>query len=239
MARTSLRSQGISVITCTNRPLFFRQILCNYSSQLYPVKELVIVLNKDGMSLKDCRRKVRKYPNVYVYRLPERISLGKCLNYGIRRSKHPFIAKFDDDDYYSPHYLTEQIKALQRSGADVVGKRTYFAYLRAKKLLILRFPGAQNRFSARIAGATLFFKRKVFERVPFPDRSLGEDVAFLQGCRRRGYKIYSASPFHFAQIRRPDRSSHTWTVSDRGLMKGAKMIAKTDDFRRYVNRVAK
>jgi glycosyltransferase involved in cell wall biosynthesis len=106
---------GVSIVTCTNRPEFFLNILHNYHNQHYRPKELIIIINKDSVHLKTFQKIASVYPNVSVYQVPERLSLGQCLNCGIARAKHPLIAKFDDDDYYSPYYLREQVKALIRT----------------------------------------------------------------------------------------------------------------------------
>ncbi|GJM73948.1 hypothetical protein HMSSN036_61640 [Paenibacillus macerans] len=94
------------------------------------------------------------------------------------------------------------MKALNRSNADVVGKRAYLAYLEAKKLLVLRFPKQQNKFVGVVAGGTILFKRRVFDRVRFPHVSLGEDVSFLSRCRAKGYKVYAPDPYNYVQIRK-------------------------------------
>ena len=149
------------------------------------------------MELDKYRKIARKYKNVSVYKLPEKESLGSCLNYAVSKTKYPYITKFDDDDFYSPYYLTGQMKALHRSNADVVGKRAYLAYLEAKKLLVLRFPKQQNKFVGVVAGGTILFKRRVFDRVRFPHVSLGEDVSFLSRCRAKGYKVYAPDPYNY------------------------------------------
>ena len=228
--------QGISIITSTNRPHFFNNILKNYKDQLHPVKELIIILNKDSMNLAKYRKITQKYKNVSVYKIPEKESLGRCLNYAVSKTKYPFISKFDDDDFYSPFYLTGQMKALYRSNADVVGKRAYLAYLEARKMLILRFPKQQNKFVRFIAGGTILFRRRVFDHVRFPHVSLGEDVSFLSRCRAKGYRIYASNPYNYVQIRRKNKKTHTWKGSDNYLLKGGHIIVKTDQFRKIATR---
>jgi glycosyltransferase involved in cell wall biosynthesis len=225
------RHQGVSIIACTNRPQFFKNIIDNYKKQLYRVKELVIVLNKDSMALSQYRKKVRSYSNVSVYKVPEKVSLGKCLNYGVSAAKYPFIAKFDDDDYYSPYYLKEQMKALYRSGASIVGKRARLIYLEGKKLLLICAHKDQNKFVRIIAGGTILFKRQVFNRVHFDDVSLGEDTNFLRKSWLRGYKIYASSPYNYVGIRRKNKKTHTWTATDEAVMRGNRILAKTVRFR--------
>ncbi|WP_152394276.1 glycosyltransferase [Paenibacillus guangzhouensis] len=236
MSRAANGLQGVSIITSTNRPHFFYNILKNYNNQLYPVKELIIILNKENVELAKYRKIAQKYNNVSVYKIPEKESLGRCLNFAVSKTKYPFITKFDDDDFYSPYYLSGQMKVLHQSNADIVGKRAYLAYLEAEKLLILRFPKQQNKFVSLIAGGTILFKRRVFDRVCFPHVSLGEDVSFLNRCRGKGYKIYAPNPYNYVQIRRKNKKSHTWKGSDTYLLKGSCILGKTDQFRKIATR---
>lgn len=136
---------GVSIITCTNRPRFFNHILLNFQRQQHQLKELIIILNKDQMNLAEYRLKASKVGNVRVYQVNEKTSLGQCLNCGIAKSKFPYIAKFDDDDYYSPFYLNEQIKALVRTKSDIVGKHACLVYLAAANKLLIRSPHERNK----------------------------------------------------------------------------------------------
>ncbi len=63
----------------------------------------------------------------------KKISLGKCLNFAVDKSKYDIIAKFDDDDYYGPKYISDTIKAFESTDAKVVGKTTNFIYFVEKK----------------------------------------------------------------------------------------------------------
>ncbi|MGO0059456.1 glycosyltransferase family 2 protein [Brevibacillus fluminis] len=222
MAKTSVGGQGsrvgVSVVTCTNRPQFFRRLLENYQNQMLPHKELIIILNNDRMNLRQYRALVGPMKNVSVYQLPQSFSLGRCLNFGVRQARYPFVAKFDDDDYYGPHYLVRQLRALVVTKAHVVGKLAHFLYLKGRQLLVLQLPHQGNRFVNWIAGGTIMARRSLFLQVPFPDRSLGEDVGFLRKCRARGLRIYASDHFDYVYIRRPNKNSHTWKVADRELM---------------------
>lgn len=137
--RQAVKRHGVSVITCTHHPNFMRNVFNNYKRQVLPAKELIIVLNNDRMSLAQWRKKARKYNKVSVYKLPQKTSLGRCLNFAVAKSRYPYIAKFDHDDYYGPRYLTDALKAFQKTGADIVGKRSHYTYITDKKLLIIRY----------------------------------------------------------------------------------------------------
>lgn len=231
MSKSADKANGVSVIVCTNRPQFFHNILRNFLNQRYAHKELIIILNKDSMDVRQYRNKIRAYPRISVYQVPEKISLGQCLNCGIAKARLPLIAKFDDDDYYSPFYLREQVKALRRTKSDIVGKHASLVYLEASKKLIIRSPGEANKQAHFVQGGTLLFTGRVSRQVRFPDRSLGEDVAFLKQCRDKGYETYATSPYNYVYMRRENKRSHTWRVPDRFYLRGSKPVAHTVRYR--------
>ncbi|REE91551.1 glycosyl transferase family 2 [Paenibacillus taihuensis] len=230
---------GVSVITCTNRPLFFNKLIYNFRRQRYNVKELIIVLNKGSMNLTEYRRRVSRFPNIKVYKLPEKFTLGSCLNFGINRAKYPVIAKFDDDDYYSPHYLLEQVRALRRTGAGIVGKGAHLKFFEGRRLLVITTPSQKNKFVKYVAGGTLLFRRQLHKRIRFARLTLGEDVNFMRRCRAIGYKLFATSPYNFVGIRRKNKQSHTWRESDENVLKGSLFVARTIYFRKWANRPVK
>ncbi|WP_340017005.1 glycosyltransferase [Paenibacillus sp. FSL K6-1318] len=227
---------GVSIVVCTNRPQFFDNILQNYSRQRYQSKELIIVLNHDRMNLGLYQNRVRNLANVHVYQVPESISLGQSLNAGITRARFALIAKFDDDDYYSPYYLTEQVRELRRTKSDIVGKHSCLVYLGASKTLLVRSPAEKNKPVEFVQGGTLLFKREVLKKVRFTDRSIGEDVTFLRQCRKRGFKAYATSPYNYVYHRRQNKKSHTWRADDSFYLEGSTKLAVTEDFRPFANK---
>jgi cellulose synthase/poly-beta-1,6-N-acetylglucosamine synthase-like glycosyltransferase len=229
----------VSIITCTNRPNFINNIFQNYRRQVGIEKELIIVLNNDHMNIDQYRERAKKHRNVFIYQLPEKTSLGRCLNFAIGKSKHPFVAKFDDDDYYAPNYLVNSLKTLHHVKADVVGKGSYFMYLEGKKLLMLRRPKQENKFVKYIGGATIVAKRKVFNKVRFSNRTLSEDMKFLQDCRAKGFKIFSTDKYNYTAVRRKNPNTHTWKATNNGLLRQGKVIAHTNNFRPFVTRFTK
>lgn len=229
-------TEGMSIIVCTKRPNYIANVFNNYRRQLWPKKELIIVLNKDNVNINPYRQRARQHKNVSIYRLPERTSLGKCLNFGVSKAKYNYIAKFDDDDYYAPRYTREIMNAFARTNADIVGKLAIFTYLEHKQLLLFCYPTKENRFVHRVGGGTITFKKKVFRQVKFPDATLGEDVIFQQWCRARGFKIYSTSRYNFVGIRRKNNAGHTWRVSDDQLIRNNRIVARTRNYRPYAIR---
>ncbi|MFS0869282.1 glycosyltransferase [Paenibacillus xylanilyticus] len=222
---------GVSIIVCTNRPRFFDNILTNFKRQHYQSKELIIILNHDSMNLESYRNRVRGNANINVYQVPERLSLGQCLNAGMERARFSLIAKFDDDDYYSAYYLKEQVRALKQTNSDIVGKHSCLVYLGASKKLLIRSPKEANKFVEFVQGGTILFRKEVLKKVRFTDRSVGEDVTFLRQCRKRGFKAYATSPYNYVYHRRQNKKSHTWRAADEFYLRGSKLITVTDQFR--------
>ncbi|MET3292787.1 UNVERIFIED_CONTAM: glycosyltransferase involved in cell wall biosynthesis [Brevibacillus sp. OAP136] len=232
----STQTKGVSIITCTKRPAYIDRLFQNFHSQRWKKKELIIVINKDDLPLENYQKRAKRYKNVTVYKLPEATSLGACLNFAVKKARYDYVAKFDDDDYYGPLYLTECMGIFQKTNADIVGKRAHFMYLSGSRTLLLRFYNAENKYVAVVPGATLVMKRDVFGKVRFADVNLGEDHRFCNDSRAKGFTIFSGSKWHFAAIRRKNSAGHTWIITEKRLRANrAKMMPHPVDLKSFIN----
>ncbi|WP_372009081.1 glycosyltransferase [Paenibacillus chitinolyticus] len=227
---------AVSVITCTKRRDCMENLFQNYSRQNFRHKELIVILNHDNLNVSEYIKAAKAYKQVRIYSRPGLVSLGNCLNFGVRLSKYNRIAKFDDDDYYAPDYLTDSMRTMAKTGADIVGKRAHYMYLNGTKTLLLRYPARENQYVSLVQGATLLVKRHVFDKVDFPDRNRGECVKFCSDSAAKGLKIYSGSRYNFLAIRRKNSKDHTWIVSDRQLLERNAKLVKADNPRKFVSR---
>lgn len=208
-------------------------ILQNFQCQDWKNKELIIVLNRDDMPLSQWRKKAKISQDIRVLKLPEAVSLGHCLNYAVNQTRYEFIAFFDDDDYYAPGYISSMMPAFDKTGADIIGKRTHFVYLERKRKLYLRFPGKENKFVEWVDGGKKIVRRYVFDHVSHRDESNNEDVHFCKDCRKRGFRIYSVDRYDLVYIRYANGNFHTWKINDEELAKSCKLIALTDDYKSF------
>jgi glycosyltransferase involved in cell wall biosynthesis len=227
---------AVSIIVCTNRRHCMHNLFRNYGRQNCKNKELIVILNRKKLNVNEYIKAARPYRNVRIYSLPDRVSLGNCLNYGVKLARHTLIAKFDDDDYYAPNYISESIRSLFKTNADIVGKRAHYMYLNGKKLLLLRYPNRENRFVPLVQGATLLVKRTVFRKVSFRNRNRGECIWFCADTRAKGFKIYSGSRYNFLAIRRRNTKDHTWQASDKQLLAGNVKVLKAKNILSLINR---
>ncbi|WP_201008893.1 glycosyltransferase family 2 protein [Paenibacillus glycanilyticus] len=232
-------ARGVTIITSTMRPQLINQLFQNYARQDWENKELIIIVNKDRAGLQQYQNKAKSFPNVRVYRMPESSNLGACLNYAASLAKYDYIAKFDDDDYYGPNYISEAMVMFQTSKADIVGKLDIYYFFPHRSTLMLRKRGA-SWYSpvSKVAGATIMFHKGVLEKVSFNTKvRQGSDARFIKGALNSKFRVYTTSPYNFAALRRADRTSHTWRITDNNLLgsKGA-VIIRTNSYRKRVNR---
>jgi len=225
----------VSIITCTIREENINNVFKNYKQQSWKEKELIIILNKDSMDINRWIKKAKKYRNVQIYQLHEKATLGDCLNFGIMKANDDIIAKFDDDDYYGPDYITSSMGAFKNKDISIVGKSSLYIYFKNNQALVY-VPGNKNSITDSVAGATLMFRKDVFQQVQFEKVNQAEDYFFLEQCKEKGFNIYSTDHLHFAVIRQ-DADKHTWKISDKDLMGWGEIIAYTDDFQSRVSSI--
>jgi hypothetical protein len=232
----------VSVISCTIRDHCMENIFDNYNKQTYEHKELIIVLNHDGMDIKKWKEKALEYENVSVYQLPQETSLGSCINFAVERARFDLVANFEDDDYYSSSYLEKSIKNLSTLNVDVIGKTSVYIYLKNRQILAVFNPNNENQFvndqksfgKQYLQGGTLIFKKKVHEKVKFADQIKELDRYFSIDCVKNGFKVYSSTKDDFVYIRSDDEGQHTWKVPVEIIINVSQVIAKTSNFKDYL-----
>ena len=157
---------------------------------------------------------------VTLLELDRDLTLGECLNLAAAETSAPILAKIDDDDHYGPAHLEDSFHALCYSGADIVGKGTHFTYLAAQDTTVLRRPGMEETFTdGSPNGATLVFRREVWEGAGFPHRPRHVDTGFLRAARRNGASVYVSSHWEFCYVRRSE--GHTWDAEDEVFLAGS------------------
>lgn len=227
---------SVAVVTCTNRQQYIDQVFANYLRQNYPNKELCIVLNDENMPMEDWIEKAKPYPAIHVFQLSSQVSLGECFNFGVAQTKSSYVAKFDDDDYYAPHFLNDSLAAAKHMKADIVGKSCRFVYFEIDSTLAIYEGAGENQTVEYVAGATMLIKRDVFKHIRFPDINEGDDSQFQKECLKQGFSIYSADRFNYVTIRRADHNSHTFQMTHEAYLGLCSIIGQTRDYADYCTR---
>ncbi|AOY78384.1 hypothetical protein BJL90_14625 [Clostridium formicaceticum] len=223
------------MITCTNRHQFKENIFKNFENQNYHAKELIIVLNKNDIDIKEWKKKAGEYNNVKILRLDESQPLGACLNLAIAEAKYDYISKFDDDDYYAPEFLGDIMDCFRCTDADIVGKRNFYIYFEGSKTLAVNALGQEHCYTNFIAGSTITAKKEIFKKVKFAtDRVGGSDTQFRKDCIANNFKIYAADRFNYVAHRRSSPQDHTWKITDKEWLKSCKIVGKIANYKDYV-----
>ncbi|AJE66427.1 glycosyltransferase [Corynebacterium glutamicum] len=208
----------VSVMVSTNRPHQIEHVLTQVAHQQQVEMELLLLCHgfepKHDMISRRCVE--LGIQNYKILEGPASWSLGACLNKIVEESSGQVLAKFDDDDFYGPNYLLDQLNALNYSGAGLVGKECSYLYDAETDVIIRRRPEREHIFTRFVAGPTLVGFAEVFRAHPFADRSTGEDTEFLRDLVEGDVKIYAADRFNFLQMR--NKTGHTWSVSGAELL---------------------
>lgn len=224
---------SVAVITCTNRQRYIDSVFANYLRQKYPNKELCIVLNDETMPIDDWVEKAQSYPDIQVFELSSQVSLGECFNFGVAQTKSSYVAKFDDDDYYAPHFLDASLAVARSTKADIVGKSCRFVYFELDSTLAIYEGGGENQAVEYVAGATMVIKRDVFKRLRFPDINEGDDSQFQKECLKQGFRIYSGDRYNYVTVRRADSQSHTFQITHEEYLGLCSIIGQIRDYAAY------
>lgn len=83
--KSSTKMQGVSIITCTNRQSYLRNLIQNYTRQTLAKKELIIIVNNNKIPLAPYQSLAQKHRNVQVFRVDGHQSLGACLNFAVKK----------------------------------------------------------------------------------------------------------------------------------------------------------
>lgn len=195
---------GVSIIVPTFKEGYINNIFENYSRSNYPNKELVVILNKDTLDIKEYEKKAHGFENVRVFHMDESFALGECLNFGIENSKYDYISRMDDDDYYGPNYLTDLMNVFNYKDVQITGKNPVFVYFEDTSFLYIL------NHSNPVMGATFLFKKEIIEKVRFRDIDFMEDYFFLLDCMNSGFKIYPSDKYNYVYIRHSNLHDHTF-----------------------------
>jgi hypothetical protein len=215
----------VSALVSTNRPHQVEHVLRQLAAQ--EGVDLQVLLLGHGVELgEDVEALAADLGLEQFVRLaaPASDPLGSCLNRLVEAADGDVVAKVDDDDLYGPQYLSDQLYALDYSGADVVGKQAHHMYLASHDATILRFPDREHRYTDLVMGPTIVTRREVAATHPFPAVRRGEDTGFLRDVVAGGGRVYSADRWQFIQVRNT-QGAHTWDASSAELLASSRVVS--------------
>lgn len=132
------------------------------------------------------------------------------------------IAHWDSDDWSHPQRIAEQVALLEQTGADLTGyrdaifwdTREYVAKLDRPRLANTSEPGSESNYVGTsvqgrvneawlyrsehpkmVIGASMMYRRQLWERCPFEDIPTAEDYRFWLQAVKDPAKVAAASSF--------------------------------------------
>ncbi|OJW77601.1 MAG: hypothetical protein BGO69_11925 [Bacteroidetes bacterium 46-16] len=164
----------ISCIMPTNaaRRDFIPLAILYFQRQNYLNIELVIL--DDGIGT--IENLVPDVYNIRYYKTSRKLSTGAKRNLACEHAHGEYILNWDDDDWYAPDWIKQQVNALQQSGADICGLKDLYFYCPSEQAAWkYRYYNSKRDW---VAGATMAYRRSHWQRYPYKDMQVGEDNDF-------------------------------------------------------------
>lgn len=205
----------VSILLATRHPDRAAAAVASAADQSYPRCELVLALHGDGFDRAALDRLLQDTDHpATVVEADNDLPLGSVLNTATEQSSGTLLAKFDDDDIYSPDHVWDLVLAHEYSRAPLVAKGAEYVHLTGADVTLHRRTGPSERYTAEgIAGGALMITRPCLDTVlgwrPIPrhiDRALIEDVAGA------GHRIYRTHGTGYILVRHNE--GHTWQADD-------------------------
>lgn len=168
--------------TRARRP-FVERALAYFARQDYPNRELIII-DEGSDPVRDL---LPADPRIRYRYLRRPHNVGDKRNLACQMARGPIIAEWDDDDWYGPQRLSQQVAPLLEGGADISGLTTCFLDLARWQGWTCSPDLHRQMFLRDVHGGTLVFWRWVWERLgPYPSVPIAEDAMFLDAVCKQG-----------------------------------------------------
>lgn len=167
--KVRLSRTSVSCLLLAGRRKFLPGAIRSWASQSWPNKELIVVL--DPTIPADL---VPSHPGIKVVVPPQGCwSIGARRNLAASRAQGEFLAHWDDDDLRSPYYLEQILRQMVSRRAHLAGDPNPIFQDEEGKLW--RF----NSASPYLCGASLVYRKDLWEEKGFSDVHIGEDWKFI------------------------------------------------------------
>ncbi|WP_420129127.1 glycosyltransferase family 9 protein [Longimicrobium sp.] len=176
-AAPRIQVREMPLVSClmptADRRVFVPHAIELFLRQDYGHRELVIVDDGDD-SVADL---VPRDPRIRYHRTARQRTIGGKRNLACSLARGELLAHWDDDDWAADDRLTRQVDALRASGADACGLSVVrFFDPRQGRAWEYRWKDAARPW---LHGATLLYRRVLWERHPFPELRVGEDTRWV------------------------------------------------------------
>lgn len=177
-----------AIMPTRDRPEFALQAVRYFCDQDYPNKEMIVI--EDATPSLEGR--MPDDPRVrYVATGKPLRSIGAMRNEACELARGEIVAHWDDDDWYGPERLSRQVEPILSGDADLTALRDSVMLDLANWRFWRTQPDLHKRifYIGDVHGATMTYRRSIWETAKFPDQSLAEDAIFLQQALDMGSRL--------------------------------------------------
>lgn len=214
MKKIDLITSTSPLISCLcvtwKKPRMLNRVINCFLDQTYENKQLVIIYEDFDELTSNFMAKI---PENYQIK-PVKISsypkktLGELRNISIQAADGEFVCQWDDDDWFDPDRLDQQMKAIKQTGklASILTRWIVFNALTHKSYLS----------NSRLWEGSVLCRKDIIQKYPYPKLPKGEDsqvihnlfindhIAFIQNAPELYVYIYHGNNTweeqHFRQI---------------------------------------
>lgn len=170
-ANVAVGISGLGSVTCImptrNRREWVPRAIRLFKAQTYHNLELLILDNGDSI------RDLVPYDSSIRYaRVEGKQTIGQLRNYANQLSAAEYIAHWDDDDWYHPERIAEQVAAL--------GEKQVCIYERIMMAGDGKAWEYNGKLPSQIPGTSLLYRRSWWDSNRFPALRAGEDTRFSE-----------------------------------------------------------
>jgi len=205
----------VTALIPTNRPNMVEFAVTQMAAQTWPHLNICVLANFDdnGSLDIDHLRTVANGRPISIQWFGPHATIGTMLNGGIATADTLYWAKIDDDDYYGPGYLRSAMAQRHVVDFDLHGLAASFLYSEATDQTLYRQEGMQHSAHSPVHGPSFIAKSGATPLFRSDARGV-VDMLFTGDVAQAETVSIAGSPFEFLQIRRADKTLHTWGSAD-------------------------
>jgi hypothetical protein len=206
-------SASVSVLLATRRTALLAFALAQIARQDWADLQVVLVLHGPSAADPAVQAALAGFDRpIEVVSVASDVVFGHALNAGLARCAGEFVTKFDDDDWYGRHHVTDLVQAHRHSGAHLVGVPGYYVHLAGPDVTIRWTQVPTEAPAVWVHGGTMLLTRAdLYELGAWPGVPVGEDAHLLAAVRAAGGAIYGIHDLGFCYFRGRD---HTWMPAE-------------------------
>ncbi|MHA7219793.1 glycosyltransferase family 2 protein [Arthrobacter sp. MDT1-48-3] len=222
----------VSILLATRRLDKLASALAQIAQQSWDRIEVVLVLHGISAETPSVQQAIKTFSGpLTVVVVAAQTVFGAALAEGTKAASGEYLTKMDDDDWYGQHHVRDLVRAMQYSGAQLVGSQVEFVYLESLDITTRR-PPMGERYSDHVAGGTMLLRLDDLRRLGgWRPVHRAVDRCLLQAVQADGGLIYRSHGQNYLMHRHAadaPHGGHTWNPQDSTFMQS--VVEQWDGF---------